>query len=114
MNEILHANIFFLIASIATVCFCAFVCVILYHVIRVLQTIRAILDRIEAGSEVIAQDLAELRQVVRDGGVLTRLFALLFGSTSTTQKKRKRTNFRSSYETKEDNEDRGNEEDSIS
>ncbi len=110
MNEILHANIFFLIASIATVCFCIFVCVILYQVIKMLQTVRTILDRIAAGSEVIAQDLADIRQVVREGGVMTRLFALLFGSFSTTPKKRKRTNNRNSYETKEDSSEEGGEE----
>lgn len=61
MNEILHANLFFIIASLATICFSILVCVFLYHVIKIVKAIRRIVDRVEAGSEVLADDLEELR-----------------------------------------------------
>ena len=37
------------------------VCVILYHVIKIVRLIRKIVERIEVGSEVLAEDLEELR-----------------------------------------------------
>jgi len=61
MNEILHANIFFIIASLATICFSILACVLLYHVVKIVKSVRRIVDRVEAGSEVLADDLEELR-----------------------------------------------------
>lgn len=91
MNEILHANIFFVIASVATVCFCILVCVILFHVIKILQSVRAILTRIEAGSEVIAEDLSQLRAAIQNGGIISRLIGLFFGGVSSAEPKPKRS-----------------------
>ncbi len=82
MSEVLHANIFFFIASVATVVFCILVCIALYHVIKILRSIRAIIERIEAGSEVIAEDLATVRSFVANGGMVSRIFGLFSGSTS--------------------------------
>jgi hypothetical protein len=61
MDEVLHANIFFVIASVATVLFTILVCVFLYHVIKIVRSVRRLVERVEAGSEVIAEDLEELR-----------------------------------------------------
>ena len=61
MNEVLHANIFFLIASIATVVFCILISIILYHVLKIIKSLRSIIERIEAGSERIAEDVANVR-----------------------------------------------------
>ncbi len=92
MNEILHANIFFVIASVATVCFCILVCICLYHLIKILQSVRAILSRIEEGSEVIAEDLSHLRASIMEGGIVSRIIGLFFGGMKTSAAtKRKRT-----------------------
>ncbi len=104
MNEILHANIFFLIASIATVCFCILVSIVLYQVIKILQSIRSILNRIEEGSEMIAEDLSHLRQVIMDGGIVSRLIGMFFGKTG------ERKNKRSRKFTNSNNKSYGNEE----
>lgn len=88
MNEILHANIFFVIASIATVCFCILICVVLYHLIKIMQSIRAILARVEEGSEVIAEDLSHLRAAIMEGGIVSRLIALFFGGAKAPKRKR--------------------------
>lgn len=61
MNEVLHANIFFVITSIAVVLFTILVCLVLYHVLKIVKAVRRIVDRVEAGSEVIAEDLENLR-----------------------------------------------------
>lgn len=76
MSEVLHANIFFLIASVATVVFCILISVALYQVIKILQAIRVIITRIEAGSEAIAEDITYVRSFVKSGGMLTRAFGL--------------------------------------
>ena len=89
MNEVLHANIFFIIASIATVVFCILITVILYHVLKITRSVRSIIERIQAGSEVIAQDVANIRELVASGGMFSRLIKFVMG-TSRTKKKRSR------------------------
>ena len=61
MTEVLHANIFFIITSIAVVIFSLLVCVLLYHVIKIVKSVRRIVERVEAGSEVLAEDLEDIR-----------------------------------------------------
>jgi hypothetical protein len=90
MNEILHANIFFVIASIATVCFCILVCYILFQVIKIMQLVRSILERIEAGSEVLASDLAHIRMFFSEDGLLTRILGLFGGARTARRRRTKR------------------------
>jgi hypothetical protein len=73
MSEVLQANIFFFIASTATVVFCTMVCVVLYYVIKILIAIRAIVERLEAGSDVIADDVSAMREFVKSGGLVAYL-----------------------------------------
>lgn len=77
MNEILHANIFFFIASLATIAFTILVCIILYQVVRILASVRALLERIEAGSEMIAEDVVAVRNFVVKGGLVSHLLGLI-------------------------------------
>jgi len=67
MNEVLHANIFFILASIGTVIFMIFITAILWHVLKMVKTIRAILERIERASDIIASDAMEFRSSVKTG-----------------------------------------------
>ena len=90
MNEVLHANIFFVIASIATVCFCILVAIALYQLIKILRAIRRIVDRIEMGSEVIAEDVAHLRAFIRSGGVLGQLLQFVTGAAGSRSRRRSR------------------------
>ena len=79
MNEVLHANIFFIIASLATVIFCVLISFILYQVFKIVRSIRAIIERIEAGSEMIAKDVANVRELVASGGLFSRLLQFIMG-----------------------------------
>lgn len=90
MNEVLHANIFFFIASVATVVFCVLICFILYHVLKIVKSLRAIVERIEAGSEVIARDVAHVRELVASGGIWSRLIQFIIGSSRGSGRKRQR------------------------
>lgn len=75
MSEVLQANIFFFIASAATIVFAIMVCIVLYYVIRILIAIRAIVERIEAGSDVIAEDVLAVRDFVKNGGLVAYLIS---------------------------------------
>lgn len=61
MTEVLHANIFFIITSVAVALFTLLVCVLLFHVIKIVKAIRRIVERVEAGSEVLADDIDNIR-----------------------------------------------------
>ncbi|MCA9360296.1 hypothetical protein H6785_01670 [Candidatus Nomurabacteria bacterium] len=90
MNEILHANVFFVIASLATVAFCIIICLILFHILKIVKSIRAIIERIEAGSEVIANDVAQVRTLIANGGMVSRFFQFIMGATRESKKTKKR------------------------
>jgi len=81
MTEVLHANIFFLIASVATVIFCIIISLVLYQVLKIMQSIRAIMSRIEMQSEQIAGDIDAMRDFVRRGSVVSTLFSLFAGQS---------------------------------
>ncbi len=87
MNEILHANIFFFIASTATVIFCILTSIILYQVFKITKAIRSILERIEEGSEKIAQDVAHVRSLVGNGGMMSRMFSFMMGAAGSRRKR---------------------------
>lgn len=82
MNEILHANIFFIIASIATVVFSILVCFILYYVLKIVKSIRSIVEKVEAGSEAIAEDMVQVRAFIANGGMVSRFFKFIMGAGS--------------------------------
>ena len=88
MSEVLQANIFFYIASVATVIFCIVVTMILFQVYKVMKTVRSILERIDSASEVMAEDVAQVRKLVATGGLMSTIIGLVFG---TKKKKRART-----------------------
>ena len=88
MNEVLHANIFFIIASIATVVFCILISIILYHLLKIVRSIRSIVERIEAGSEVIAQDVAHVRELVASGGIIARIMQFVMGARPRRSRRR--------------------------
>lgn len=81
MSEVLHANIFFFITGIAVIVFTALLCVVLFHIIRVLKSIRRIMDRIEEGTEIIAEDMQNVRAYFTEDGLVRRLIASLIGSS---------------------------------
>ncbi len=91
MNEVLHANIFFIIASIATVMFVILVCIAMYHVIKILIAIRTIVDRIAEGSDVIAEDVSAMRDFVKSGGLVAYIINRMTPRERTKKTTRRRT-----------------------
>ncbi len=88
MSEILHANIFFLIASIATIIFSIMVFIAMYGIIKIIASIRAILSKIEAGSDLIAEDINAARAFVANGGILSHLIRFVTRFKSDGRKSR--------------------------
>lgn len=91
MNEILHANIFFFIASAATVVFCILISIALYQVIRILKLVRSVMERIEAGSELIAEDVANVRAFIKNGSLMSRILGFMMGGGFGKQRRSRRT-----------------------
>lgn len=90
MSEVLKMDIFFVIASVATVFVSILVCVILYQVIKMLKIVRRVLERVEAGSEMIAEDVATIRSYVFSGGAISRIMSFLIGIATSQPTKRRR------------------------
>lgn len=85
MSEVLQANIFFYIASVATVVFCIVVTMILFQMYKVMKVVRSILERVDAASETMSEDVAHVRKLVATGGLVSTIIGLVFG----TKKKRR-------------------------
>ena len=69
----------------------------LYHVIKVIRSVRRIVERVEAGSEVVAEDLRELRENMSPKRLLS--FALGLAGLRAPRGARRRT-----VESEEDDE----------
>jgi hypothetical protein len=74
MDEVLHANIFFFITGIAVIVFTFLLSIALYHFIKLIRTLRRIADRVEAGTETLAEDFENLRTYVTEESFFARFF----------------------------------------
>lgn len=91
MDEVLHANIFFFITGIAVIIFTALLCVALFHFIKVLKSLRRIMERIEEGTEVIAEDMHHVREFFTQEGFIARLITALAGAGKKSARGSERT-----------------------
>jgi len=91
MSEVLQANIFFFITSVAVILFTLLLCIALYHVVKILKSIRRVMEKVEAGSEVIAEDLSNIRDYFKEGGFISQLLGLFMGMGGGTSRKKKKT-----------------------
>lgn len=88
MDEVLHANIFFFITSVAVILFTLLLCFALYYIIKILQSLRRIVDRIDAGSEMIVEDVEQLRSYVLEGSLVSQLVGFFMGRARRPKSKR--------------------------
>lgn len=80
MSEILEANIFFFITGIAVIIFTILLSVLLYHLIKILRSLRRVVDRIEAGSEVLANDIEQVREYFTERSLFARFLDAILGN----------------------------------
>lgn len=90
MTEILHANIFFFIASIGVIVFTMLTALALYQFLKILVAIRKIVERIEEGSETLVEDVAQLRSYVVGGGLFSQIIGLFMKTKATRSQAKSR------------------------
>jgi len=90
MSEVLHANIFFVIASIGVIIFTVLVSLALYQIVKILRSVRNIVERVEEGSETIAEDVSQLRSYVMSGSLFSQILGFFMGSKATRFRTRSR------------------------
>lgn len=73
MNELIHADIFFFITSIAVVVITAALLVFLYHAIVIARDVRAIVSRALRVEKEIETDVEKVRTTLKEEGVKTKL-----------------------------------------
>ncbi|MEI6864371.1 MAG: hypothetical protein WCK46_03375 [Candidatus Adlerbacteria bacterium] len=89
MTEVVHADIFFFIASAATVCVTALVLVALYYVVRIVRDVNKITTRLTKATAELEQDFEELRSQIKTEGVKVRAMAdLVLGFVLSRLKRR--------------------------
>jgi len=88
MNEILHANVFFIIASVATVVFSIITALILFQVLKLVKSLRRIVERIEDASEQVAADMVQARAMLYNGGMIARVMGFMAGARRKTKRSR--------------------------
>lgn len=62
---------------------------ILFQMYKVIKIVRSILERIDSASEVMAEDVAHVRQLVASGGLLASIFSFAFGARKRQKQKKK-------------------------
>lgn len=77
MEDIVKADIFFFIASIALCILTLFSAIILYFVYKVVRAVQRVVDRIEAQSEEIASDVNNFRSFMYKGGIFASIVSLI-------------------------------------
>ncbi len=90
MSDIVQADIFFFIASVGFFVLTLLVCLILFQVLKIVKAIRRIMERIEAGSEVIADDAAQLRAFVMEGSLFSQVIKFFVPRAARREKRRAR------------------------
>lgn len=88
MTETLQANLFFFITAMAVVIFTIFLCVAMYYVIRILRSVGKITERIDEGSETIAEDIKQLRSYIAEGSLISQIVGLFMRSGRARRKPR--------------------------
>ena len=84
MNEILLANLFFIITGSAVLVVAAFVCVACYHAIRIEKSERSFLKQVEIGAEVLMEDAKAFRERVAESGFFGRVLMAIIGALTHT------------------------------
>ncbi len=91
MDEVLQANIFFFIASIGVIVFTILACFVLYHVLKIVMSLRRIVERIEQGSEMLAEDVEHFRSYVMQGSLISQIIGFFMGRAKTNHRASRKT-----------------------
>ena len=92
MNTIIHADIFFFITSIAVAIFSVAAIIILYYVIRLMQHIEYIAQKIRLESDNVSEDIAAIRERLKEGeskvfSMMGKMFTFFIGKAMNKKRK---------------------------
>ncbi len=97
--NLIHADIFFFITSIAVVLCTILLIFILVYVLRTIRAVTHIVEKIKIESEQVIDDLSDLREKIKDSGsnisgmgkwLLTLVFGKVASGVFTASKKKKK------------------------
>lgn len=71
--------------------FTLLVCVLLYHLIKIVRAVRRIVERVEAGSEVLADDIDNIRASLNPARLIGFVMSLVPGGLAAKKRRRSRS-----------------------
>lgn len=84
MSEVLMTNVFFIITGTSVVIVSIFFLIVLYHVFKIIRTLRRIIEKIENGAEQVAEDAALLKDQLTSGKLFGTLVSYVMNVSSNT------------------------------
>ncbi len=90
MTEVLQTNIFFLITSASVVALTLLLCIAAVYVIKILRAVSRITSRIDEKSEMLAEDIKQLRSYVAERSLISQIIGLFAKSSDLKPKRRKK------------------------
>ena len=88
MNEILLANLFFIITGSAVLVVATFLCLLCYHLIRIVQKGHTILEQLETRAELLVDDVKALRDRIAQSTIVGRILVAIVGAVTREKPKR--------------------------
>ena len=80
MSEVVHADIFFFISSLAVICITIALLVLLYYIIPIARDARAIVAKLRKAGDEVEKDFEALRSSLREEGTKGKtILNLVFG-----------------------------------
>ena len=86
MNDFLKQDIFFFVTTIAVVVLAILLAILIIYIIKISKDVKYISNKAKTETDLISNDLSELRQNVKDKGAKLKYFISFFNNLG---KKRK-------------------------
>ncbi len=80
MNEFLKLDVFFFVTTIAVVILTLLLAVLIVYIIKISKDIKYITKKARGEADLIANDLSDLRQNVKDHGAKMKYFLSFFNN----------------------------------
>ncbi|MCL5435949.1 MAG: hypothetical protein M1275_02615 [Patescibacteria group bacterium] len=90
MDSFIHADIFFFITSIAVVLVTALLVIALVYLVRILRDAKSVTGKVKEETELISEDINELRTKTKKEGVKFKNFLDFFSGFSGHKSSRRR------------------------
>jgi hypothetical protein len=87
MNDFLKQDIFFFLASILVIILTLVVIVVGFYLIRIVKAVKYISEKAKTESDLISEDISDLRENIKDKGVKLSHLANFVGSVYKRHKK---------------------------